>query len=38
MRYPVLIGRRLLKGKFVVDVNKLHTGGEKIKKAFNDYI
>jgi hypothetical protein len=38
MRYAVLIGRRLLKGKFVVDVNKLHTGGEKIKKAFNDYI
>jgi hypothetical protein len=38
MRYPVLIGRRLLKGKFVVDVNKIHTGGEKIKKVINDYI
>lgn len=38
MRYPVLIGRRLLKGKFVVDVNKIHTGGEKMKKVVNDYI
>ena len=38
MRYPVLIGRRLLKGKFMVDVNKIHTGGEKMKKAINDYI
>ena len=27
MRYPVLIGRRLLKGKFLIDVNKIHTGG-----------
>ena len=25
MRYPVLIGRRLLKGKFIVDVNKIQT-------------
>lgn len=34
MRYPVLIGRRLLKGKFVVDVNRIHTkGGIKIKKS-----
>jgi len=38
MRYPVLIGRRLLKNKFLVDVNKIHTGGQKIKKAINDYI
>ena len=27
MRYPVLIGRKLLKGKFTVDVSKKHTGG-----------
>lgn len=27
MRFPVLIGRRLLKGKFLIDVKKLHTGG-----------
>lgn len=27
MRYPVLIGRKLLKGKFIVDVSKKHTGG-----------
>ncbi|MBL7932902.1 MAG: ATP-dependent zinc protease [Bacteroidia bacterium] len=27
MRYPVLIGRRLLKGKFLIDVNRIHTGG-----------
>lgn len=38
MRYPVLIGRRLLKGKFVVDVNKIHTGGLRIDKTINDYI
>lgn len=30
MRYPVLIGRRFLKGKFVVDANRIHTAG-KIK-------
>jgi hypothetical protein len=38
MRYPVLIGRRLLKGKFLVDVNKIHTGGLRIDKTINDYI
>lgn len=38
MRYPVLIGRRFLKGKFIVDVIKIHTGGLKIDKAINDYI
>jgi hypothetical protein len=38
MRYPVLIGRRLLKGKFVVDANKIHTGGLRIDKTINDYI
>ncbi|MBP7809320.1 MAG: ATP-dependent zinc protease [Bacteroidia bacterium] len=38
MRYPVLIGRRLLKGKFIVDVNKIHTGGLRIDKTINDYI
>lgn len=27
MRYPVLIGRRLLKGKFLIDVSRIHTGG-----------
>jgi hypothetical protein len=27
MRYPVLIGRRLLKKKFLIDVDKVHTGG-----------
>lgn len=33
MRYPVLIGRRLLKGKFIVDVNRIHTSGKiSIKK------
>ena len=30
MRYPVLIGRRFLKGKFIIDANKIHTGGEKL--------
>lgn len=32
MRYPVLIGRRVLKGRFIIDVNTLHTGGLLIKK------
>lgn len=32
MRYPVLIGRRVLKGRFLIDVNSLHTGGLLIKK------
>ncbi|MCH8523894.1 MAG: RimK/LysX family protein [Balneolales bacterium] len=27
MRYPVLIGRKTLKGRFLVDVSKLHIGG-----------
>ena len=27
MRYPVLIGRKLLKGKFIIDVNLIHTNG-----------
>ena len=35
MRYPLLIGRKLLKGKFVVDVNQVHTGGVNLTKAFN---
>jgi hypothetical protein len=32
MRYPVLIGRRLLKGKFIVDVNLVYTNGLHLKK------
>ena len=32
MRYPVLIGRRLLKGKFIVDVNLIYTNGLALKK------
>ena len=38
MKYPVLIGRRFLKGKFIVDVNRLHTGGLLFKKIINEYI
>lgn len=30
MRYPVLIGRKLLKGKFIVDVNLIYTNGLKL--------
>ena len=30
MRYPVLIGRKLLKGKFIVDVNQKYTGGKPL--------
>ncbi len=32
MRYPVLIGRKLVKGKFLIDANQIHTGGKKIKE------
>lgn len=38
MRYPVLIGRRILKRKFIIDPNRIHTGGLKIEKNINDYI
>lgn len=31
MRYPVLIGRRLLKSKLIVDVSKIHTNGIILK-------
>jgi hypothetical protein len=34
MRFPVLIGRRVLKGKFLIDVKQIHTGGIGLKKAF----
>ncbi len=27
MRYPVLIGRKIIKNKFIIDVNKIHTNG-----------
>ena len=30
MRYPVLIGRKLVRGKFIIDVQQIHTGGKKI--------
>lgn len=32
MRYPVLIGRKMIKNKFVIDVGKIHTGGILINK------
>ena len=34
MKYPVLIGRKLLKGKFLIDVNQIHTDGLTLNKAF----
>ena len=34
-RYPVLLGRKLLKGKFLVDVNQIHTEGIHLSTAFN---
>ena len=34
MRYPVLIGRKLLRGKFIVDVKQKYTNGIEL----NDYI
>lgn len=38
MRFPVLIGRRFLKGNFIVDVNRDHTGGLLFKKLIKEYI
>jgi len=32
MRYQVLIGRRLIKGKFLIDVSKTHTNGIRLNK------
>jgi hypothetical protein len=37
MRYPLLIGRRLLKAKFLIDVSLTHTGGIGLKRAFREY-
>ncbi len=34
MRYPMLLGRRMLKAKFIVDIAKIHTGGILLSKAF----
>jgi hypothetical protein len=34
MRYPVLIGRKLIKNKFIIDVKQLHLGGLVLSKAF----
>ena len=34
MRYPVLIGRKMIKNKFIIDVMQIHTGGLAISKAF----
>lgn len=36
MRYPVLIGRRLLKGKFIIDVNLIYTNGLNLKTVLNN--
>jgi hypothetical protein len=33
MRFPVLVGRRLLKGKFLIDVKQVHTGGTSAVRA-----
>jgi hypothetical protein len=33
MRYPVLIGRRFLKNKFMVDVSRIHTNGKSQLKS-----
>lgn len=35
MRYPVLIGRKLLKGKFMVDVSQIYTNGIRLNKLLS---
>jgi len=37
MRYPMLLGRRILKGKFLIDVKRLYTGGIALKQILNIY-
>jgi hypothetical protein len=37
MRYPVLIGRRALKGKFLIDVSHFHTGGMSVTRALRQF-
>jgi hypothetical protein len=37
MRYPVLIGRRALKGKFLIDVSHFHTGGMSVGRALKQF-
>lgn len=37
MRYPMLLGRRILKGKFLIDVKRLYTGGIALKQVLNIY-
>jgi hypothetical protein len=32
MRYPILIGRKMIKNKFIIDVAKIHTGGVLFSK------
>ena len=34
MRYPVLIGRKMIKNKFIIDVKQIHTKGFALSKAF----
>lgn len=34
MRYPVLIGRKMIKSKFLIDAKQLHLGGLVLSKAF----
>lgn len=38
MRYPVLIGRRLLKNKFIVDVSLLNVGASLTKNTMSKFI
>ena len=38
MRYPVLIGRKPLKGKFLIDVNQLYVGGTKASQAVKNLL
>ena len=36
MKYPLLIGRRLLKSKFLIDVSRIHTGGIGMKRLLKE--
>lgn len=38
MRYPILIGRKLLKGKFIIDVSLIYTNGLNLKSVLQNQL
>ena len=38
MRYPILIGRKAIKGKFIIDVKQAHLNGKKLSLYLNQIL